>query len=197
MTAITESHRKTKRRLLLNSRGVDTAPQANWRLRERLQKFYDRGFSTAAMAATAGISATTVQNILNHRHSKTRFESFGRLKTMTHEDIFLSPPNGSFVGSYATKRRIEALMCLGWRRADIDPLLEKLGCKKYSSQVFYRTEERIDVFNHRAMAQVYETLAYIEGPSEQTKKSSQTKGWAPPMAWDNIDDFYEKPKGVL
>ena len=99
-------------------------------------------------------------------------------------------------------RRLQALRALGYTRQQ---LADTLRCNpqtiRHLTQHGKRPTQRITLatLNH------YERLAHQEPPAtttEQRRGRAQarafalTEGWAPPMAWDNIDDPNAEPTGI-
>jgi hypothetical protein len=98
------------------------------------------------------------------------------------------------VSSVGTQRRLRALMALGWTSATISArcgwttpqaVTELLTSRKF---VFLTT--------HQTIARVYDELSMTLGPSEKNRREARRKGWPPPLAWDNIDDHDETPRGL-
>lgn len=94
------------------------------------------------------------------------------------------------VDSTGTARRIRALMAIGWTAAGIaahgpwatgDALLE------------LAKRQRIHIDNRNEVARIYDDLCMTPGPSANTRRRALAKGWAPPLAWDDIDDPAETP----
>lgn len=88
------------------------------------------------------------------------------------------------VDSLGTSRRIHALMAIGWTAAGIaahgpwatgDALLE------------LAKRPRVHIDNRDAVARIYDQLCMTPGPSDHTRRRALAKGWAPPLAWDDID----------
>ena len=84
-----------------------------------------------------------------------------------------------------TQRRIRALMALGWTSRDIadhcgwattQAVTELLKARRF---VYATTADRIDT--------AYRDLCMTVGPSEKNRRDAARKGWAPPLAWDDID----------
>jgi cobalamin biosynthesis protein CbiG len=46
------------------------------------------------------------------------------------------------------------------------------------------------------MAALYDELSATPGPSEVAARHARERGWAPPLAWDDIDDPEDRPQGV-
>ena len=103
------------------------------------------------------------------RHLKTRW--------------YLAPVERLKVDATGTTRRIHALMALGWRLTDIDAELGQ--CAHYTYNLTDQVQVHFDTA--RRVAEVYDRLAMTPGPSERTRAIARRKGWAPPLAWDDID----------
>lgn len=99
-------------------------------------------------------------------------------------------------------RRLQALQALGWSRQAV---AEKLGMHK--AQV-YALDANTHMFRSTfdALDKVYRELAMTPPPTDtprqrggvqKTKNHAQRKGYAPPLAWDDIDDQRERPKRVV
>lgn len=95
-----------------------------------------------------------------------------------------------WVPSLGTTRRVRALMAIGWRARDIaargpwetgEAVLE-LGKRP---MVHRRNADHID--------RIFRDLCMTPGPSATTRDRAARSGWAPPLAWDNIDDPHEDP----
>jgi hypothetical protein len=106
------------------------------------------------------------------------------------------------VDALGTHRRIQALATLGysiqevWRQAGIN--------RRPNGRVGkYKRIHREDA---EAIAEAYERLCmrpkvgvtnYERSSITIVKQRAAEKGWAPPLAWDNIDDPNEEPEGML
>ena len=96
------------------------------------------------------------------------------------------------VPSLGTRRRVEALACLGWTSYDISSRLghgrEWLRQVLLCDVIHRRTAERI--------ASVYDELCMTQPPVDtpmrqrmvtRTLRRAERSGFAPPLAWDDID----------
>jgi hypothetical protein len=99
------------------------------------------------------------------------------------------------VPSVGTARRLQALACIGYSRADVAGRLgvsvkrvEDLVGRKWPS-VRRRTAMQV--------AGLYDQLVDTSGPSRIAASKAQAAGWAPPIAWDEttIDDPAAEPYG--
>lgn len=102
----------------------------------------------------------------------------------------------SLVDATGTQRRLRALFANGWTW---EQLGARLGGDKNRAwrlahddrQAFRSTVEKV--------AALYEELSMIrpEGwVAERSRNYARKNGWAPPLAWDNIDDPTAQPAGM-
>lgn len=92
-----------------------------------------------------------------------------------------------------TKRRIRALQWMGWTLAAV---AHRAGFAHATSLSVIMKNERVHRDTARVIAEVYEALCMHRGPSDLARKRAITAGYAPPLAWRNIDDLQERPTGV-
>jgi hypothetical protein len=93
-----------------------------------------------------------------------------------------------------TRRRLQALAAIGWPWAELN---ERLGYGPRTQRISgLLVAEHVHVDMERRVAALYEELHMTKGPSSMTRQRAVKKGWAPPMAWDNIGDPWCRPKGV-
>lgn len=101
----------------------------------------------------------------------------------------------AWVPAFLVRRRIEALMALGWRQRDI---AEALGYKASHEAVrSLLTRRNVERSTFERVKDVYERLSGTVGPSQAVRARARQKGYAPPLAWDDIDDPAEEPSGFL
>ena len=126
--------------------------------------------------------------------ARSRYEKEGRLARLN---------GGRAVPALGYQRRIQALMRLGWTSQAIadaggwsnrNHVLRVLkGQKGKPTRYLQRpTAERIEA--------VYERLSMrLPEPSPTVNRCvrlAERNGWPPPLAWDDIDDPNEQPRGV-
>ena len=92
-----------------------------------------------------------------------------------------------------TQRRIRALQAIGWRLSDIDRLLGGPGVSNGVWNMLQQPTVHVDTAAR--VAALYDWLHMRPGPSERTRALAVMRGWAPPLAWDDIDND-EHPTGT-
>ena len=103
-----------------------------------------------------------------------------------------------YVPATGTIRRLRALACMGWSAQQI---ADRTG---YSEIHISRTRRGVNGDDvtmkfHHDVKRIYDELEATRNDTWHGRKSmavARRNGWAPPHAWDDIDNRYERPKGV-
>lgn len=96
------------------------------------------------------------------------------------------------VPAIGTERRLQALAWMGWSTKEI---ADRIGENPYyliQVRNGYRGEVRLVL--HRKVAKFYDKhqMVHFTGPrAKHVSAVAKLRGWAPPLAWDNIDDERE------
>lgn len=108
------------------------------------------------------------------------------------KDILLGRHSPGFVDSTGTIRRIHALQRLGWKTE----IIAAHGPWSSNDAVAELTKRsRISRRNAEIIAEIYDLLSMTVGPSEGAMRWAESRGWPPPLAWDDdtIDDPGAEP----
>lgn len=93
-----------------------------------------------------------------------------------------------------THRRIQALMCLGWSTADLS---QRIGRhRSYLLKVMLR--DTVEPPTAVLVAALYDELCMTRCTTRtagRTAADALSRGWVPPLGWDDIDDRAENPAG--
>lgn len=122
------------------------------------------------------------------RKASVRYEK-GR-RWLVHQGLM---PTVSALGF---KRRVRALMAIGWTQKEI---AAELGIAQGNLALKLRTNETVRRATHETAVEVYERLCMTVRTSVvagRTARIALKNGWPPPLAWDDIDDPNEQPTGV-
>lgn len=95
------------------------------------------------------------------------------------------------VSSLGTRRRLQALAAIGWPQTTLARMMGR--DQRHVSQTM--RGETVYLSTHRMVEALYRELSMKPGPSRRTKAHARSRGWAPPLAWDDIDND-TKPKGM-
>lgn len=152
-------------------------------IREHLTRLRAAGMTVRQIADAAGVHPKTVEHIL--RRSK-------RVNAPTARALLSVQPAPTPVGIV---RRMRALAALGWTAVEIADLgdLTLAQVKHYrAGRLTYTCPEVA-----QAVVQVFDRLAMTTPPPTpahlRTRTMAAARGWAPPLAWDDIDDPDETP----
>lgn len=113
-----------------------------------------------------------------------------RILKMTEQKVFAIPmPREALttcapVDGVGTSRRLHALMALGYSTAMIG---EELGTPQNAVSAMAK-REFVTAATRAAVAELFERWCMTPGPSEITRRRARMSGYAPPLAWDDIDD---------
>lgn len=119
------------------------------------------------------------------RSASVRYEK-GR-RWLVHQGLNPSIPAHGF------KRRVHALMAIGWTQRDI---AKGLGIATGNLSAKLRLNDTVRRATHEAMCALYEAncMTTLDGMvNRRTAQIAAKRGWAPPLAWDDIDDPDETP----
>lgn len=115
-------------------------------------------------------------------------------KTMARVLAVSAPPatrRNGYVDATGSCRRLQALAVMGWpsraiaeRLGNLDPQTYQFIAAGRNRTCRRRTAE--------AIAELYDELWDQRGPSQRTSTWAQSRGWVPPMAWD--DDTIDNPQ---
>lgn len=94
-----------------------------------------------------------------------------------------------------SRRRVQALMRMGWSIRDIS---DATGVKYMTIHNLIDTSGRdrkgVQLRLHEIIREHYEKVSGTVGSSTRSRNIAIQKVWAPPLAWDDIDDPEEEPK---
>jgi hypothetical protein len=125
-------------------------------------------------------------------------------KSKSHRRIAYGRKAPASVPGIGTRRRLQALATKGWSLRYISQLMGVSLDRAWQLAVGM-DGENVSVANAERVARVYEELWNKEAPRRtkgervvyvRTVNRARQNGWAPPAAWDDIDDPEEQPQGL-
>lgn len=162
---------------------------------EHVRRLRAAGMSAAAIAAAAGLPLSTVSPLAWPNGAEApQFVSPDTADALLAVQGPHQAPEWAWVPNVATRRRIEALQCMGWSLGEIG---RRLGVSRQAVGQC-RRRDRVQVGHAARIAAVFDELAMRPGPDMKTRAWAAKSGYAPPLAWDDdaIDDPKAKPYGV-
>jgi hypothetical protein len=171
-----------KRRRFLNQTGralmVDTAPVA-----AHLRGLFAGGAGWVQLAAIAGCSTSTISTLLMEKKPQCRRTTANKILAIQPGDAI---PGQRRIPALATIRRLRALIALGHKCADIDA-----ACRIDHSVLTDLLTARRDTVTMALAQRVdegYQKLSKSSGSHVRSLHRATRERWAPPAAWDDIDD---------
>jgi DNA-binding XRE family transcriptional regulator len=162
------------------SRGVPALVPSD-HVRAHVEQLYAWGFNDTAIAAAAGVSQKTIWFIRRGEYPTSQIDRAARILAVTH--IPVPDQSGMMIPNIGTRRRIHALMAIGWTQEELG---SRLGVTKTAISVISRNVH-VRYETWRAIADMYEQLSGTPGPSDLLATKSRQRGFAVPMAWEGRD----------
>lgn len=148
----------------------------------------NRGMSRRSIAEAAGVSATTITNLMNGNTATMQRSVANKVLAVRPEHILARTRPAGFVPAIGARRRIRALYAIGHTA---DTIAADLGVKPFAIRNIVNHPGRwIARTAHDDIVTAYERLWDVPGPSGHNRARAARWGWLPPMAWDDdtIDD---------
>lgn len=158
--------------------------------REHVRQLVAAGMSRRAVAYGAGVSPQVVYNVLAGAQGRLQAATYARLMAVTAVRVQAVASPAVFVPAVGTRRRIRALLALGWRHADI-----AAHGLPHSGVVLAQAGQWVTRATHDRACAAYTALSMTPGPSARTRSRASTLGYPPPAAWDDedLDDPHAHP----
>lgn len=189
----TAAFRYTKQWKALRSKGIrSTTPSAP--VTEHIRTLEESGMVGATVLAASGVSRGVFYALRHGKYPRCRTVIADRILAVKPQTLPLDTlADGQLIPNVGCRRRIRALLALGWTHAELTQRSGVLTALKLSQAGDYVTA---DV--HRKIAELYDALSMTLGPSERTRHRAAKWGYAPPLAWDEetIDDPGARPAGM-
>lgn len=151
----------------------------------------NHGLTLRGIAEAASISPYIISD-LNRGLKKSVLRTSERAILAVTAEAVLSRSNAEgLVPNIGGRRRIQALMAMGWRHQDLTPML---GMN--TSNIVHQQGEWFTKRKHDTIKALYEKLWDKRGPATTISINRVIKaGYAPPLAWDDetIDDPHARP----
>lgn len=196
MTYNREKYLSEKRRRHL---GIDYHQRENSALVVKLKIFTEEmGFSAQVIADVAHVDKTTLTRMVTRKYLTSNYKVYEALDKLRSQDLYSDTLlDIRKVAAYASQRRIKALYRIGYSRGDIDELLRQEGDFGHLvTKNILAAPKSISMERHRAVKKVYDKIAYRPGKDKAGAERAALLGYPSPLAWDDIEDYYEIPQGM-
>lgn len=154
-------------------------------IRAHVQQLLDAGMSFRGIALTAGYkSRNSLESALSRR--KVRRATHDRIMAIT---VASDMRRFGYVDATGSVRRLQALVAIGWPTRE---LAIRLGGRDHGTvtDITSHNNQTIRRDTAERIKAVYDELWDQPGPSSESARRATTRGWLPPLAWDDdsIDD---------
>lgn len=150
----------------------------------------DHGVSLRGIAEAAGVSPFIISHLNRDIKQGLHRDTEKAIMAVTAESVLARPNGEGFVPNIGGRRRIQALMAMGWRHQDLTPLL---GIN--TANIVHQQGEWFTKRKHDAIKELYDRLWNQRGPATTLSINRIVKaGYAPPLAWD--DETIDDPNAV-
>jgi hypothetical protein len=174
-------------------RGIErTAPSAP--AAAHVETLLAAGASIRAIAETAGVSPSLVCRLRGRVQTRMRRDTANKVLSVTPEKILTRSRQAGFVPALGARRRIQALLAIGWTHNQIS---SHMPIASSSQLVLSQRGEWITRTTHDAIAAAYNKLAMTPGTSWRTRSRAAKAGYLSPLAWDDIDNPNDNPGTAL
>lgn len=148
------------------------------------------GVSVRSIADTAGTGPQIISDLNRGICQGMKVITERAILDVRAQDIFNRPNARGSVPAVGARRRLQALMVMGWRHQDLAPLL---GFR--TTNLNHQAGDWITQAKHIAVKDLYDRLWNIKGPASPASLGRVAKaGYAPPLAWD--DDTIDDPNAL-
>lgn len=156
----------------------------------RVAAWLAAGYEPAWIASACGIPVRCIQDIATRRRRGQTLR-LGRRRTAAILAADITTGAAARGPATGSTRRVQALAALGWTIAHI---ADAAGVSPMTVSYLQRDRHRLIGWRHaRSIAAAYTRLCMTPGPSQVTRDRAAAAGWAPPLAWDDIDDPASTP----
>lgn len=161
---------------------------------EHIKHLEQTGMSPSEIWKAAGISRTLFYRIRNDLNLRCRLVTARAVLAVQPTDRLpskLTP--GQFVSGVGTRRRIRALLAIGWSHREM-----RARSRVLTAVTLNQKGDMVTRSMHERVAALYNELSMTPGPSDRTRARAAALGYASPLAWDDdaIDDPKARPAGV-
>lgn len=145
-----------------------------------------KGMSYSSICKRAGVPKTVLSRFITGRDKTIHPHAAIALMGVQGPRLTpTAPDDETFVPACGTRRRIQALLYLGWTHQE---MRRRSGVR--TAVTLAGKGEWVTVQTHVRIARLYDELWDVQGPSPITRRWARKRGYLPPMAWDDdtIDD---------
>lgn len=153
-------------------------------------ELHDAGYSDKQLARYAGLNPAHIFRLRQPGGLYVTRETAQRIDRAADIARGITPINrlaARYVSTTGARRRLRALMAIGW---DHRAIAEQLGKTPRALSPLLYTDRQITPRLHTEIVDLYERLWRTPGPSDYMRRHAARKGWPTPLELDDdrIDD---------
>lgn len=167
-------------------------PSPDAQARAVLRGWMARGHSPAWIASATGLTLASAQHLTGDARRYDRKIGRHLAQVILRTDI--TSATAGLTDATGARRRLQALAAIGWSQMEIARRYD--GHFVSLASIARGAQSQVGPRLHRLITTAYDDLAMTPGPHNRTRLDAARKGWAPPLAWDDIDDPNEIPTGI-
>lgn len=176
--------------------------------RQHVRRLGEFGIGQKRVSELAGVPYSTMWKLIYGDRARfagpsKRIRPETERKILSVEATLDNVADGSLVDATGTRRRLQALVAIGWSQSKLG---SRLGVDPTNMSAMIRVQ-RIHPARARAVRALYDELWQTLPPRSghrdkiaynRSRRFAAKHGWAPPLAWDDdeIDDPTAQPAGV-
>lgn len=143
------------------------------------------GMSYKAIGEKSGVAKETISRIMRGKQTRIHHVTARAVLAVMPEE---SPRAGGGVDATGTRRRLGALMALGYTTVELSAMM---GRKRGTVSVLLR-QDHVTIRTREVVKQLFEKLSMTVPPETPGAKRARTTaaqlGYPPPLSWDDIDN---------
>jgi hypothetical protein len=165
-------------------------------LAQHLRQLQAAGMTLAAIADAAGLARATVYPILQPDRRSVQGPTAAAILAVVAPDTKTLPKGR--VDATGSTRRVQALVAMGY---SLSAQARKLGwAAQRTWELAHGKQSAVSEITAAAVVDLFERWsarpAWPDAYATRARNQAARNGWAPPLAWDDIDDPTRRPKGL-
>lgn len=183
-------HRYDKGRRIDAARGIPRLVSSD-EAREHVEMLVQNGISKRTIAIHLGYGpATSLISVL--KRDRIRRTTHLRIMEITVDAV---KANEGWVSPVGPMRRLRALTRMGWKLVD---MRDRSGLNLDTlSNIRNGLSDNVTERTFDAIREMYDEMSMVDGGDIRARRLAERNRWAPPLAWDDIDNPASLPDGVL
>jgi hypothetical protein len=159
-----------------------------------LDRMIAQQWTNSAIASACNIPERSAYDLTRgHREGHRRVIG----AVIAHRIVNHGRPTRGYVSALGSTRRLQALTAIGWTGDHIAAATDGAASRMTISYITRAERPTVRPEIADAIDDAYRAMHLTPGPSIHARRRAARHGWAPPAAWDAIDDPGDRPKGVL